>query len=192
MTFPREPDVPALTPDQIAEITRVCFMPHDPTSADVLFIFGTIQGDWDGFASRVLDGTYPRVVTSGHAIDGRPALSSTIAEHLTSRGVSTGLISGQDRSSNTTEDVEFALDLIGPAQTIAFAAKSHHSGRCQRVLRRFYPSAVLKAYCFDAEYGGVYCSRDNWFEDERCRGRVWGEYLRILDYADRGWISREP
>jgi len=192
MTFDREPDVPLLTPAESEVITETTFMPHDPTSAEVLFMFGTIQGDWDGLAASLLAGTYPRVICTGHEAGQESALADRMKEHFMIRGIEEGRIATQDRSSNTTEDVSLSLDLIGDAEVIAFGAKSHHSGRCQRVLRRFFPDATLKAYTFDALYGGVPCSRDNWWQDKHTRARVYGEYLRIQDYALRGWISATP
>ena len=40
-----------------------------------------------------------------------------------------------------------------------------------------------------AEYEGVKVSKADWYEHEVSSGRVYGEYLRIIEYTRRGDIA---
>ncbi|MYA71262.1 hypothetical protein F4009_01835 [Candidatus Poribacteria bacterium] len=107
--------------------------------------------------------------------------------------IQTDLILVQDKSTNTLEDVAFSLEVlekndISP-ESIAFLCKAHHSGRCLRTLRKFFLSQTLSPVTYLAEYEGVKVSKADWYEHEVSRGRVYGEYLRIIEYSKRGDIA---
>lgn len=122
---------------------------------------------------------------------GRP-ISYIIADSLVSFGVLRESILIQDHSSNSLEDVIFGKEIleknnIYPA-SILFVAKSHGSGRAQRTLKKFYPNAILFAFTIDGEYDGVKVSKKDWWKNETSKARVYGEYLRIMKYSQRGDI----
>jgi len=195
LPIPREGEVPALDERQIAEITRIVFVPSAPEPADVLFVFGTAQADWDGLAGLVRDEFAPRVVLSGQIgklfyETGKP-IAHVMRDELVAREVPTERIDIQDRSTNTLEDVSFSLPLLQGAGRILWAAKAHHSGRCARTLRRFFPSIPLPAFIFAGLYGGAPVTAENWWTTEVGRARVWGEYVRIRTYSERGDIAPE-
>ena len=114
-------------------------------------------------------------------------------DELIARGVPSDLILVQDRSTNTLEDVAFSLDVleqhnISP-ESIAFLCKAHHSGRCLRTLRKFFPSQTLSPVTYLAKYDGVEVSKEDWYQHKVSRGRVYGEYLRIIEYTRRADIA---
>ena len=114
-------------------------------------------------------------------------------DELIARGVPSDLILVQDKSTNTLEDVAFSLVVlkdhnISP-ESIAFLCKAHHSGRCLRTLRKFFPSQRLSPITYLAEYDGVKVSKTDWYQHEVSRGRVYGEYLRTIEYSKRGDIA---
>lgn len=107
--IPRDPEVPALSPDAIHRITRLIFMCEDDSPSDVLFIFGSSQGDWERYARFVTSGKARYVVVTGgifpNYFAGTGSLAHNMSLHLLRYGVRTEQIIRQDRSMNTKEDV---------------------------------------------------------------------------------------
>lgn len=193
LSIPREGEVPDLDPEEIAAITRVVFAPNDPGPADVLFVFGTVQGDWPGMARLLADGSVPRAVLTGLVgpdlyETGEP-IAHTLRRHFLEQGVDPSKLSVQDRSTNTLEDVEFALPLLEGVRSILYFAKAHHSGRCLLTLRRFFPDIPIRAMTIDAHYGDIVVDAATWPKTQTARARVYGEYRRILTYSARGDIA---
>lgn len=195
-SIPREPFVPPLGPTEIANIGQVVFMPHAPVAADVLFIFGTVQADWDGLAGDIIAGNYGKVVLAGQTgpnwLENGEPIAVAMREKLVKRGVTAQLIEVQTESTNTREDVLMSLDLLGSPGSLTYAAKSHHSGRCLRTLRKFFPEIPLHAHLYDASYGDLRLGPDKWWITDLGRSRVYGEYLRIKQYVERGDIAAFP
>ena len=200
-SIPREVAVEDLSTEEIQHITQTVFVVSESNPpADLLFIFGTstIDGEvLDAVAREYQKGQFLKVLVTGlsgrlYHETGKP-LASIMRDELIARGVPSDVIHVQDRSSNTLEDVAFSLDVlkqhnISP-ESIAFLCKAHHSGRCLRTLRRFFPSQTLLPVTYAAEYDGVKISREDWYQHEASRGRVYGEYLRIIKYSRRGDIA---
>ena len=200
-SIPREVAVEDLSPEEIEGITQTVFVTSDPhPAADLLFIFGTSTIDneiLESVARDCLQDHFPKVLVtglSGRLYDetGKP-VARIMRDELIARGVPSEVILVQDRSTNTLEDVAFSLDVleqhsISP-ESIAFLCKAHHSGRCLRTLRKFFPSQTLSPVTYLAEYEGVKISKEDWYQHEVSRGRVYGEYLRIIEYTRRGDIA---
>ena len=199
-SIPREVAVENLSPEEIEGITQTVFVASEPQPADLLFIFGTSTIDneiLESVARDCLQGRFSRVLVTG--LSGRlysetsKPIAHIMCDELIARGVPSDLILVQDRSTNTLEDVAFSIDVleqhnISP-ESIAFLCKAHHSGRYLRTLRKFFPSQTLSPVIYVAEYEGVKVSKADWYEYEISRGRVYGEYLRIIEYTERGDIA---
>ena len=198
--IPREVAVDDLSPEEIERITQTVFVAPEPQPVDLLFIFGTStidNGILESVARDYQKGRFPRVLVtglSGRLYDetGKP-VARIMRDELIARGVPLEVIHVQDRSTNTLEDVAFSLDVleqhsISP-ESIAFLCKVHHSGRCLRTLRKFFPSQTLSPVTYLAEYEGVKISKEDWYQHEVSRGRVYGEYLHIIEYTRRGDIA---
>jgi len=194
--IPREPAVGWLEEDEVERVTEAVFMPHAPRPADVLLVFGTVQADWDGLAESILREEYRTVVLAGRLgptwYDQGEPIAAAMMHKLIRRGVDPERITLQCDSMNTLEDVEMSLAWLEGATSVTFAAKAHHSGRCQRTLRRFLPTASLAAHVQVAFYGDVAVMADRWHLSEIGRGRVMGEYRRIMAYSERGDIAVDP
>ena len=199
-SIPREVAVNDLSPEEIKHITQTVFVASEPQPAELLFIFGTSSIDseiLDAVACDYLQDRFPKILVTGlsgrlYYETGRP-LASIMRDELIARGVSSDAILVQDRSTNTLEDVAFSLDVleqhnISP-NSIAFLCKAHHSGRCLRTLRKFFPFQTLSPITYVAEYDGVKVSKEDWYQHEISRGRVYGEYLRIIRYTERGDLA---
>ena len=199
-SIPREVEVEDLSPEEIEHVTQTVFAAPESQPVELLFVFGTSSIDseiLDAVARDYLQGRFPKVLATG--LSGRlyhetgSPLASIMRDELIARGVSSDVILVQDRSTNTLEDVVFSLDIleqhsISP-ESIAFLCKAHHSGRCLRTLRKFFPSQTLSPITYAAEYEGVKVSKEDWYQHEVSRGRVYGEYLRIIKYTKRGDIA---
>lgn len=198
--IPREVAVDDLSPEEIERITQTVFVAPGSQPVDLLFIFGTSTIDGKALESVARDyqkGCFPKVMATGlsgrlYSETGKP-VAHIMRDELIARGVPSEVILVQDRSTNTLEDVAFSLDVlekhsISP-DSIAFLCKAHHSGRCLRTLRKFFPSQILSPVTYLAEYEGVKISKEDWYQHEVSRGRVYGEYLRIIEYTRRGDIA---
>ena len=198
--IPREVAVNDLSPEEIKRITQTVFAASESQAVELLFIYGTSSIDseiLDAVARDYLQGRFPKILVTGlsgrlYHETGRP-LASIMRDELIARGVSSDVILVQARSTNTLEDVAFSLDVleqhnISP-ESIAFLCKAHHSGRCLRTLRKFFPFQTLSPITYVAEYDGVKVSKEDWYQHEVSKGRVYGEYLRIIEYAERGDIA---
>ena len=200
-SIPREVAVKDLSSEKIEDITQTVFVTSDlHPAADLLFIFGTSSIDNEILESVARDcqqGHFPKVLVTGlsgrlYSKTGKP-VAHIMRDELITRGVPSDLILVQDKSTNTFEDVAFSLDVlekhsISP-ESIAFLCKAHHSGRCLRTLRKFFPAQTLSPITYVAEYDGVKVSKEDWYQHEVSRGRVYGEYLRIIEYSKRGDIA---
>ena len=199
-SIPREVAVEDLSPEEIEHITQTVFVASESQLTDLLFIFGTSTIDneiLESVARDCLQGRFSKVLVtglSGRLYDetGKP-VARIMRDELIARGVPSDIILVQDRSTNTLEDVVFSLDIleqhsISP-ESIAFLCKAHHSGRCLRTLRKFFPSQTLSPVTYLAEYDGVKVSKADWYKHPVSRGRVYGEYLRIIKYSRRGDIA---
>lgn len=200
LPIPREVAVEDLRPEEIEHITQTVFVTSDShPAADLLFIFGTSsidKGILESLARDCQQGRFPKVLVTG--LSGRryyetgQSLASIMRNELITRGVPSDIILVQDKSTNTLEDVMFSLDVLDKHKispnNIAFLCKAHHSSRCLRTLRKFFLFQTLSPITYVAEYEGIRVSRDNWYQHQVSRGRVYGEYLRIIKYTKRGDI----
>ena len=198
--IPREVAVNDLSTEEIKHITQTVFVASESQPVELLFIYGTSSIDseiLDTVARDYLQGRFPKVLVTGlsgrlYYETGRP-LASIMRDELTARGVPSDVILVQDSSTNTLEDVAFSLDVleqhnISP-ESIAFLCKAHHSGRCLRTLRKFFPFQTLSPITYVAEYNGVKVSKEDWYQHAISKGRVYGEYLRIIKYTERGDLA---
>ncbi len=199
-SIPREVVVEDLSPEEIERITQTVFVASEPQPTDLLFIFGTSTIDSDALESLARDcqqGRFPKVMVTGlsgrlYSETGKP-VAHIMRDELIARGIPSDVILVQDKSTNTLEDVAFSLGVLEKhdvsPESIAFLCKAHHSGRCLRTLRKFFPSQTLSPITYLAEYDGVKVSKEDWYQHEVSRGRVYGEYLRIIEYSKRGDIA---
>ena len=74
---------------------------------------------------------------------------------------------------------------------IGFIFPSYASQRGYLTLRRFLPRAQIIQFSYDAVYpeSGRPISPEKWHTFDFGRRRVWGEFLRIRQYGQRGDIA---
>ncbi|TSA45106.1 YdcF family protein [bacterium] len=196
----REPEVPNLTENEIEEITQIVFVEPNPQKADLIFIFGYGPGhteaQWESVAKLFKDGYANKILVNGlFALDQKAEIpfSHSIRDSLVKNGVPKENILVQDKSKNTLEDVIMGKELLESEkifpQTMLYVSKAHHAGRCYLTLKKCFPNIKLFPFAFDAVYNGIVVSKKDWWKFPVARARVWGEYLRIKKYSERGDIS---
>ena len=96
-------------------------------------------------------------------------------------------------SRNTLENVTEALKILdfSDYKSILYISKSHDCKRCWLTLKRFLPNAKLLQQTFSGLYPNTdrVLAPDNWSTFDFGISRVWGEYLRIKKYGERGDIA---
>jgi hypothetical protein len=99
----------------------------------------------------------------------------------------------EENSQNTLENVINSLKILdfSNVDKIGFIYPSHAARRGYLTLRKFLPNAQIFQYTYDAHYPGdeYPISKDNWHIFDLGKKRVWGEFLRIKEYGQRGDIA---
>jgi hypothetical protein len=200
----KEPKAPEFTERKIKDLTEIVFGEQkELTECDVLFVFsGTHPGHWE----KAIE-AYQRnlcqtiIVTGGRSLTGVPhqewnrgeaTEAEVIISYLLKAGVPSEKIKYENRSTNSLENVLYAKKIYDFTSTrsIMYVCKSHVAGRQERTLLKHLGDDLRYIpFSFDAEYKGTKITRSTWSYSETGRNRVWGEFLRILKYAERGDIS---
>lgn len=203
--IPKTPEVPTLSNEEIEFLTHVTFGEKvSPEKSDILFLFsGTHPGHWEKSIEAYKKGYIQKIiVTGGKSLTGIPhsdwnyedaTESEVITQHLLDAGVPRQCIFSENKSTNSLENVIYAKEIYNfdDVNNMLVVCKSHAAGRQIRTLMKHLPKHIRYIpFTFDTYYGDVIVSRDNWMNSEEGRSRVWGEYLRILFYGDKGDILK--
>ena len=201
--IPKEPLVPDLTDQQIEKLTDIVFLPAvAPEPCDAIFVFGgTHPGHWQqaihayhrGYGTKVIvtGGVSPTGIKHPDWSDDQMRESEGITAKLVEGGVPHNAIVFENRSRNTLENVLYAQEVVDFSQMrrLLFVGKSIGAGREYRTLAQNVPFPLRYIpFGFDAEYAGQIISRHTWMQSAVGRGRVFGEYLRIVYYGRLGHV----
>jgi uncharacterized SAM-binding protein YcdF (DUF218 family) len=119
-------------------------------------------------------------------------LSRIIAGHLIELGVPAIDIISNEQPENTLEEALCLKEFVSvnSIQSIIVVGKSYAAGRQMRTLQKHLPSEIqLVPYFYDTNLGeGPVVTRDNWMKEARSRSFVFGEYLRIIAYGEKGYL----
>lgn len=196
-SIPRNPPVPELTDKQMNDIEKIVFCNCKPRPSDLLFIFGSTREDWSDVAQLCKRQLTPLILITGKGSPYSPPLpqtqSHTIRDQLLKHGVDPRLILLEDASTNTKENVIFGKKILEEKntfpQSILFTCFTHHSGRCYRTLKKYFPNTHFSCFTYDGVYNDLVLSQKNWRQTAYTRERVYGEYLRIQRYQAAGDIA---
>jgi uncharacterized SAM-binding protein YcdF (DUF218 family) len=177
---------PSLTTEQVEAITSYVDIDAPPFGEPTAhLIFGTNQTIPASLvAERYHDGTAPFIIATGGAnrhngiIEGREFFRL-----LTESGVPGGTIRYEDRSTNTWQNVEFALPFLHEALalglSITIVSKWYHR-RTVHILRTFLPEAeYFHAISWAPVYAGKPVTRNNWTESPDGYRRVVREWQEV-------------
>lgn len=119
--------------------------------------------------------------------------AEVIIQHLLAAGIPEEAIKFENSSSNTLENVLFSKEIFdfNTVETVMFICKSHATGRQWRTLAQHLPKHLRYIpYTFNAFYKDVEIGRNSWMKTDIGKSRVWGEYLRLLHYGEKGDILK--
>lgn len=199
--IPRNPDTPLLTHKAIELLTQLCFRQDDVVDmpVDLIFQFSThtnIKATVDIITDDLTKGLSTKVFVTG----GFPtyegirqhefSLAEMIMQHIDTARFPHTQFFREDISRNTPENITEALKVLdfSAYDRAVFIFKSHAAGRGYLTLRKYLPHTLLLQQTVNARYkgGSEYITRENWYETEFNRSRVYGEFLRIKTYGSRG------
>jgi hypothetical protein len=195
----RIPIAPELSPELIDLLTTICFIPDSPfTHVNTVFAFGYQL--WDQEVSKlklVISSVQPQtVIISG----GLPKFvdSTTITQpesleilsRLNPAAFPDINFLTETRSSNTKDNILNSLNLhdFSKERQIFYLTMEHVSGRTLRTLKQYLPNTELLQASFSSfdPMTKIPLSKEQWYLSENGRNRVWGEYLRIKEYGQKG------
>ncbi len=186
--IPKKPIPPQLNKRAVEALTTLCFKPKtNLTSCDILFVPG---------------GSNPEVATKGTIealkiinykyllISGSNNEAHTYLSELQKLGFNQNNYILEDKSTSTLENIECSLkiDEFKKAKSIISIVQHQHSGRFDMTIRKFLDCQLGYWPYTRILENGEPLKPNNWFQFEEGRSRIWGEYLRICLYGERGDI----
>jgi uncharacterized SAM-binding protein YcdF (DUF218 family) len=180
--------------DDLDQIARYLDIHVDPAPADLAIVFGTRLEDPALLTAHLYHQGYaPAVVLTG----GANRLTGVVEaeQHRTlliARGVPEQALLVEAASTNTYENVCFALPLIArrfdlaAIRRVIVIAKWYHSRRATMTLRRQLPPGI-RYYPVTYEPDGL--GRAGWQVSEATRAAVIGNWQAIPTYLARGHLA---
>lgn len=199
----RNPQPPQFNGVTINLLTDLCFRKDDNVEpVDLIFVFSSSHGTKE-LSSLIKNLLQKKVSQKVFITGGIPTYidtphSSIPEAELVLRGINKEQYPQVDFysesiSRNTLENVTEALKVLDFSQysKILFIFKSHAAGRGYLTLKKFMSPAT---HIFQKTWAPLYeeqynLKKNNWFDTDFGRRRVWGEYLRIRKYGERGDIA---
>lgn len=186
----------SLTPDQITEITHYLDATTSlPSHADLIFVFGTkLETPAHLAAEQYHAGRAPYIVVTGGS-NRYTGFNEAHAHRdiLIAAGVPESGILIEDQSTNTLENVTFALPLIEQKMplhaigSILAICKWMHSRRALMTLKRHLPPGI-RYYAHTYEPEGI--TRQNWPHDARKdAANVLKNWENIPKYLEKGHLE---
>ncbi len=186
MMFVNEADAQSIT--RYMDITAVS------SEADLLWVFGNSLLQPAHIAAEIiLANRVPYVVLTG-GIHQRLGFNEAEAHlrTLLGQGVSRERIIVENGSSNTRENVIFALPRIAEylevdnIRSVMVIAMWHHCRRATMTLKRYLPPGIRYSNS-TYEYGGA--TREGWWNNEQGRVAVMSNWRNIQEYLKRDHIA---
>jgi uncharacterized SAM-binding protein YcdF (DUF218 family) len=200
----RFPPLQHLSESQIVALTEIVFGPDCPTTqADIGFVFGgSHPGLWKTSIHAFRSHLIPRFIVTGCGIGrkhkhpdwfyGETPEARVIANKMIEAGVPEGVITIEDKSNNSLENVLFGIQHIDltAISTILAISKSYATGRQLRTLRRHLLKDIhIQTLSFPADIADVNSvDRNNWARHPISIRFVLGEYSRNIRYGEQGDI----
>jgi uncharacterized SAM-binding protein YcdF (DUF218 family) len=186
------------TETEIAEINASHLITTPIKPADLLFVFGTRED----VAQRVdeahrlwRDGFFRWSIVSGGLTPGSPLSECEIIKSaMVAKGIPPGRILEEHRSTNTGENVIFALPVIdaaiglGNIRSVICLGNTWTARRYPMTLHRHWPEVEKMLITVDS----FATPRALWHTDPQFRIRVLSEWDKIEPYIARGFIAEWP
>lgn len=178
----------------IAKITNYIFVNTGLEKADLALLFGTrhqeaVAAAFDLYERKLA----PKILISGgtNRVTGENE-AMVIADKLISMGLNKIDIISDDKSTNTLENVLFSKEVIKKTigwdnvNRIIVVVKNYHSRRVLMTVKKHFPEGVKLLV---ASYEICEFNKNNWFESDKGKEKVLGEYEKIQKYLAKGDIT---
>jgi uncharacterized SAM-binding protein YcdF (DUF218 family) len=136
-------------------------------------------------AALVRDGAVPLLVLTG----GEPGPGDS-AESLRAKAIALGVAPERIRLETTSHSTREAVLAVAPilrsagARTVTVVTSPYHQRRAAAAARRAWPGVAVRSRPAAASSWRPH----RWWREERSRGIVVTEYLKLAYYAARGWL----
>lgn len=196
LKVPESPDMDAAL---VSALTTLCFQEESLVASDLLFVFGSnVQhreiADIIGYMLNA-ELVNQVLITGGVAnYNGsfyrKEAESEQIKSYIPLEKYEDKKIYTENKSKNIIENIVEGQKVISfeNIRSMTFLAHSYASTRAALSLKRFFPYIAL--HCIPlplpSDLSKYPISRQMWSKTEYGRGLVWGEYLRLQTYGNRG------
>ncbi|UPJ56487.1 YdcF family protein [Bradyrhizobium sp. 192] len=186
------------TADEIARINRTHLIDTPLRPADLLFMFGTREdvGLRADTAARLWRaGLFQWSIVSGGVTPGsEQSECSIIKAAMIKAGIPADRILGEDRATNTGENVIFSLPIIDAAlglqhiRSVICLGNTWTARRYPMTLHRYWPQVEKMLLTVDS----FVTPRGLWHTDVEFRRRVLHEWDKIEPYKANGFIADWP
>lgn len=193
------PASPDMDKALISALTSLCFQEENITESDLLFVFGSnVQHrEIADIISYMLDRELVNqvLITGGIAnYNGsfykKKAESEQIKSYIPIEKYKDKKIFTENKSKNIIENIIEAKKTINfdHIRSMTFLSHSYASTRAALSLRKYFPEIEL--HCIPlplpTDLSKYPISRQMWSKTEYGRCLIWGEYLRLQTYGERG------
>lgn len=178
--------------DEIIKITNYIFVSDKPCKADAIFVVGgslpaaaELAADLynDGFSKNIIIGGKYSIKRDCFPLPEYITEFDFYRDILTKNGVDKANIYGEARSGYTKQNAEFARQVVDENKIAVRSAiiicKAFHARRSLLFYQMYFPDVDFKVVTFD----GFGISKENWFETDYGKRRVFGELKRIKEQA---------
>lgn len=199
----RTPEAPPMSSESISLLNTLCFRKDDEhlPEVDCIFIFGSAisyKEIGETLNSLLEKNISKKIIITGGIVNYQDADSSSLSEaemiydaikHYIPNSTNVIL---EKKSKHTLENVVFGLDMLEKKpKSLCFIGKSFHAGRAYLTFRKYIPQAMLYQCSVNPLFPTAleHLHVNNWHLNPEFSGRVWGEFLRIKKYGERGDID---
>jgi uncharacterized SAM-binding protein YcdF (DUF218 family) len=198
------PQAPPISDDLIKALTELCFSEDPLEKAGVLLVFGSniLQEELSRLIDRLLEQDLAKtvIITGGladydHTQTGKRAESEAILSHIRIQRFPAVRFLTETHSRNSLENVLEARKLypLEKERSILFLSHAHASGRSRLTLKKISPHSKLISHPYEVPMGDGQniLRKSDWWRNPLGTAMIWGEFLRIVKYGERGDISIE-
>lgn len=172
------------------KITDYIFVSDKPCKVDAIFVVGGSLSDAaelaaelykDGYAKNILIGGKYSIKRDGFPLPEYETEYKFYKDILIKNGVDEADIYGEARSTYTKQNAEFAKQVVNQNQlkidSAIIICKAFHARRSLLFYQMYFPDVDFKVVTFD----GFDVSKDNWYQTDYGKRRVFGELKRIKE-----------
>ncbi len=180
------------------EKTKYIFLNNGDQKSDLAFVFGThlcLEQSVEKVVELYKKGLVPKIIfTGGLNVSSKTTESEEMRKLAITFGVKEKDIITENKSTNTMENVTFALPIIdrkiglGNIKNITAVVKDFHSRRALMTLRKYLPQNIR---ILSAPYGSDdnRYSKDVWHKSKIGREKVNEEIDKIKIYLEKGHLA---